>query len=124
MRYRRHVPAKQTSAALISDPQREWREIRADVVVVLVLDPLQKRHDTISERRRDELPEAFQRVLREHDLHQMALGYPAVKGEEIENHRIHQLAAQRRADDTGPKPPAQGPDLHLREHIAVDESAA
>src|SRR5271165_2623434 len=104
--------------------QREGREIGVGVVVILVFRFFQERNDAVRGRRRDDLPAALQEILGEHDLDEVRLRHASIKGDEIKNHRVHQLAAQGRADDPGPQPTAPGPDLHLREHVAVHEGSA
>src|SRR6201999_4308061 len=69
-------------------------------------------------------PSAFQEILGEHDRDQMAPGHSAVERDEVEDHRVDQLAAKRRAYDPGPEPAASSPDLHFRQYVAVDEGTA
>src|ERR1700679_1125467 len=104
--------------------ERERREIRVPVVVVLVLGAFQESDDAVSHGRGDYFPAALEGVLGEHDGDEVRLRHAAVEGDEIENHRVHKLAAQGGADDPGPQPASIGPDLHLREHVAVHESSA
>ena len=47
-----------------------------------------------------------------------------VERDHVEECRVDQLAAQRRTYGTRPQPASLGPDLHLREHVAVGERAA
>src|SRR5579871_2836675 len=59
--------------------QRERCEVRADVVVVLVLGALEERDDAISQRGGDEFPSALEQILREHDLHEMCIRHAPVE---------------------------------------------
>src|SRR5438105_67876 len=114
------------SAASALDLEREGREARAAVIVVLVLGALEPADDSVRHRREHDFDQHLADELREHRDRDLVVRQDrgAVEGERIEDERVDAFAEEGRADGARPEPPPGGHDLHLREHVGIHELAA
>src|SRR5438067_680620 len=93
--------------------QREGREARVPIIVVLVLDALEPADDRVRHRHEHDFDRNLADELRDHGDRDLVVRKDTrpVHRQRIEDERVDALAQDGRADDPGPEPPALREDL-------------